>query len=164
MAKDAAKECYYKIVSCIKVIKKDLREMNNNQEISMNRNTQVHEAYLASHLKHLKKKEARNQKDLLSAKLANHGKHLGGIWSVLGKEKRPRNPIHRLKIPNTNPLQYECSSKRMVELAHTHHDTMQDEDIDQDMSPEEYNTKLDDILSDIPKNQCLEELERTTMS
>ena len=124
MAKDTAKECYYKIASCIKAIKRDLRETNNNQEISTNRNTQVHEAYLASHLKHLKKKEARNQKDLLSAKLTNHSEHLGGIWSALGKEKRPRNPIHRLKIPNTNPPQYKRSSKRMAELACTHHDAM----------------------------------------
>jgi len=163
-AKEVAKECYHKITSHIKAIEKDLRETNNNQNISTNRDIQTHEAFLASHLKHLKKKEVRNQKDLLSAKLANHGKPLGGIWSALGKEKRPRNPIYRLKIPNTTPPQYERSSKRMAELARNHYDTMQDEDIDQNMSLEDYDTTLNDILNDIPKNQCLEEPERTTMS
>jgi hypothetical protein len=164
ITKEVAKECHYKITSCIKAIEKDLRETNNNQDISMNRDTQTHEAYLASHLKHLKKKEARNQKDLLNAKLANHSKRLGGIWSALSKEKRPRNLIHRLKIPNFNPLQYEQSSKWMAELACNHHNTMQDEDINQNMSPKEYDTKLCNILNDIPENQRLKEPDRTTMS
>ena len=106
ITKEVAKECYYKITSRIKTIEKDLRDTNNNQDISTNKEVRSHEAYLANHLKHLKKKEARNRKDLLSAKLANHGEHLGGMWSALGKEKRPRNPVHRLKIPNSDPLQY----------------------------------------------------------
>ena len=86
------------------------------------------------------------------------------MWSALSKEKRPRNPIHRLKIPNTAPQQYEHHSKRMAELAHNHHDTLQDEDIDLSMSNEEYNRILDDILGDVLANQCLEVPERTSMS
>ena len=124
----------------------------------------MHKAYLASHLKHLKKKEAKNWKELLNARLANHGECLGGMWSALGKEKRPRNPIHRLKIPNTNPPQYKHHSKRMAELARDHHNTLQNEDINLNMNPEEYNRLLDKILSEIPENQCLEEPERTRMS
>jgi len=46
--------------------------MNNNPEIRTNGNIQTHEAYLANHLKHLKKKEEKNRKDLLNTKLANH--------------------------------------------------------------------------------------------
>jgi 1,4-alpha-glucan branching enzyme len=94
MAKEIVKECYYKIMSHIIVIERDLRETNNSHDINTNRNVQTYAVYLASQLKHLKKKEARNQKDLLSAKLADHGECLGGIWSALGKEKKPRNPIH----------------------------------------------------------------------
>jgi len=41
---------------------------------------------------------------------------------------------------------------------------MQDENIDQNMSLEDYDTALNDILNNIPKNQRLEEPERTTMS
>ena len=72
LTKEAAKECYHRIASRIKAIEKDLKETNNNPEISTNRNSQMHGAYLASQLKHLKKKEAKNYKNLLSAKLANH--------------------------------------------------------------------------------------------
>ena len=89
LMKEAAKECYHRIASCIKAIEKDLKETNNDPEISMNRNSQMYKAYLASQLKHLKKKEAKNCKNLLSAKLANYGEQLGGMWSVLSKEKRP---------------------------------------------------------------------------
>jgi hypothetical protein len=56
--------------------------------------------------------------------MANHGKKLGGIWSTLGKEKRPCNPIHRLKILNSNLPQYECHSERMAELARKHHEDL----------------------------------------
>jgi len=106
-----------------------------------------------SQLKQLKKKEAKDRKDLLNARLANHGEKLEGIWSALGKERRPRNPIHRLKIPCTNPPQYECHSKKMAEITRNHHKSLQNEDIDPDISPEEYNTRLNEILDKIPENQ-----------
>ena len=83
------------------------------------------------------------------------------MWSALGKEKRPRNPIHRL---NTNPPQYEHNSKRMANLAHDHHNNLQNEDIDPDVSPEEYNRLLEEILNKIPENQRLEEPDWTRMS
>ena len=87
MAREIAKECFYRITSRIKAIERDLRDTNNSQDISTNREAQMHTAYLTGQLRHLRKKEARNQRDLLSAKLANHGECLGGIWSALGKEK-----------------------------------------------------------------------------
>jgi hypothetical protein len=60
LAKEAAKECYHKIASRIKVLERDLKETNNSPDISTSREKQMHGAHLASHLKHLKKKEARN--------------------------------------------------------------------------------------------------------
>jgi len=146
------------------VLEKDLRETNNKPDISTNRETQIHEAILTSQLKHLKKKDTKNRSDLMKAKLANHSKHLGGMWSALGKEKRPRSLIHRLRIPNTNPPQYEHSSKRMAKLACDHHDTLQSKDIDPNMSIEEYNMLINDFLNEIPESQCLEDPDRTTMS
>jgi hypothetical protein len=162
--KEAAKECYHKITSCIKAIERDLKETNNYPDISTNGERQTHGAYLASHLKHLKKKEAKNQRNILNTKLANHGKRLRGMWSALGKEKRPRNPIYRLRTPNSKPPQYEHRSKGMAELTCNHHESLQDKDIDPNMSHEEYDRMLDDILDIIPESQHLEEPERTSMS
>jgi len=164
LAKEVAKECYHKITSCIMALEKDLRETNNKPDISTNRETQTHKAILTSQLKHLKKKDAKNRSDLMKAKLANHGERLGGMWSALGKEKRPRSLIHRLRIPNTNLPQYERSSKRMAELACDHHDTLQSEDIDPNMSIEEYDTLINNFLNEIPESQRLEDPDRTMMS
>ena len=86
------------------------------------------------------------------------------MWSALGKEKRPRNLIHRLKIPNTNPPQYERHSKRMAELTRDHHEALQNEDIDPNISSEEYDTILDEVLNEILVSQRLEDPERTNMS
>ena len=69
-----------------------------------------------------------------------------------------------MKIPNTNPPQYERHSKRMAELARLHHDTLQNEDIDLEINPEEFTEKLNDLLNDIPDNQRLQDLERTTLN
>jgi len=125
----------------------------------MNEEKQRHEAYLASQLKQLKKKEAKDKKGLLNVKLANHGEWLRGMWSALSKEKRPRNPIHRIKILNTNPPQYERHLKRMVEIARNHHEKLQDEDIEPDINIVEYNARLNECLNEIPENQRLEEPE-----
>jgi len=40
IAKEIAKECYHKVTSQIKAIERDLKETNNNPEISMNRDKQ----------------------------------------------------------------------------------------------------------------------------
>ena len=82
----------------------------------------------------------------------------------MGKETKPRNPIHRLKIPNTNPLQYERNSKRMAELARAHHDTLQDEDTAPNIDNEELAAKTHRALSVIPENQRLPNAENTTMN
>jgi len=79
LAKEAAKECYHKITSHITVLEKDLRETNNKPDISTNKETQAHKAILSSQLKHLKKKDAKNRKDLMKAKLANYSEQLGGM-------------------------------------------------------------------------------------
>jgi len=71
--KNIAKECYHKITSQIKAIERDLKDTNNDPEIRTNKEKQRHKAYLTSQLKQLKKKEAKDKKDLLNAKLANHG-------------------------------------------------------------------------------------------
>jgi len=164
VAKETAKECYHKITSHIKALEKDIKETNNNPKMNTNNNLQAHEAYLANQLKQLKKKKAKNQRNCLNTKLANHGEWMGGIWSALGKEKRPRNPIYRLKVANLNLTRYERHSKRMAELARKHHNTLQDEDIDPNMSPEEYTEKLENILRVIPETQCLQEPERSSMN
>ena len=52
----------------------------------------------------------------------------------------------------------------MAKLARDHHDALQDEDIDPSLTLEEYDRMLENILSEIPENQQLEEHKRTIIS
>jgi len=72
------------------------------------------EAFLVSKIMHLKKVKTNLSKDTFKAKLMHHGKKPGSIWSKLGKERRPRDPIYCLKTPNVNPPQFERQIKRMA--------------------------------------------------
>ena len=164
LTKETAKETHHKIISRIKALEKDIKATNRNPDIIRDNDLRAHEAFLNSQLKQLKKKRSKNRTDIMKANLSNHGEKLGGIWSALGKERRPRNPIHRLKIPGSNPPQYERHSKRMAELARNHHDTLQNEDVTPGIDPNVFEEKLNDLLQHIPANQRLEEPERTKMN
>ena len=164
LTKEVAKETHHKITSHIRALESDIKETNRNPDIIRDNNLRAHEAFLNSQLKQLKKKRSKNRSDIMKAKLSNHGEKMGGIWSALGKEKRPCNPIHRLRIPGSNPPQYKHHSKRMAELAHNHHDTLQNEDTTPEMDPNEFKERMNNLLRDIPATQCLEEPERTNMS
>ncbi|KAN0112051.1 hypothetical protein V8E52_007968 [Russula decolorans] len=61
----------------------------------------------------------------MRAKIAHHGEKPGGIWTAINKEKKPRDLILRLRIPDTEPPQYERSSARMAELAKNYHESLQ---------------------------------------
>lgn len=164
LAKKTAKECHHKIISRIRALERDIKEVNNNPESETDNELRTHEAYLSSQLKQLQKKKLKSSVNHFKAKMANHGEKLGGIWSTLGKEKRPRNPIYRLKIPNSNPPQYEHHSKRMAELAKKHHEDLQNEGIDPNISEEELAQRINDILRHIPESQRLPEPERTALN
>ena len=73
----------------------------------------------------------------MHAKLADHGEWMGQIWSSLGNKKCLRNPIHRLKMPNVNPVQYKRHLKRMAELARNHLNKLQNDDLHQNKNPNE---------------------------
>ena len=55
----------------------------------------------------------RDQQQLTCAQMVCHGEHPGGIWAAIHKEKKPRDLILRLRIPNSNPPQYERNLTRM---------------------------------------------------
>jgi hypothetical protein len=67
----------------------------------------------------------KNQRNRLHANLANHGEHLGGIWSSISKEKKPQDLILQLKVPGSSPTQYERCMKQMAKLAWDFHENLQ---------------------------------------
>jgi hypothetical protein len=120
------RESHTKITKCIEAIKKDLKTpMNPNTQIDESA-AQANEAFLVSELAHLEWTQARDRKDDMRAALSNHGEKLGGPWSAINKERKPRDLIYRLKVPETNPPRYKRDMKRMVELARNYHNNLQE--------------------------------------
>ena len=162
LAKKEMKNSYHKLNSRVQAIEKDLHMLLVDPDLDANKCTQSNAAFLISELNHLEKVKAKNQRNKMRANLAIQGEHLGGRWSALCKEKKPRNLILRLKVPNSNPTQYERCTKRIVNLARNHHESIQRDSAD--LSPEEQARAIDEALQAIPETQCLPELERSTLN
>ena len=151
----------YKRETHMRRLRDDLKTTMNNPDIDTNDNLRWNGNLLSNEIKHLENIRARKQRDNLSATLAQHGEKPGGIWSAISKEKKPRDLIRCLKIPGSNPPQYERDSQRMAELARKYHDTLQDVGrgtIDTD----ELVMRTDLVLEEIPRSQKLSEPERST--
>ena len=71
-----------------------------------------------------------SRRTTLSAELANHGEIPGGVWTAMSKDKKPRDLIHRLRIPNTHLPQYEHDTRRMAKLTRNDHEKLQLNDLE----------------------------------
>ena len=162
IAKKEMKNTYHKLNSRVQAIEKDLQAILASPDLDANEDSRSNAAFLKNELEHLEKIKAKNQRSKMQANLAIQGERLGGKWSALCKEKKPRNLILRLKIPNTNPPQYERCTKRMVELARNHHEIIQQDDTNQD--PVERTRAISESIQAIPESQHLPEPEHSTLN
>ena len=157
IAKDFTTTSYYKLNSRIKAIEKDIKELNAHPDFDTNEQLRSTEAWLGEELAHLHSTNARTQKETLHAKIAEHGERLGGIWSTISKDNKPRDLIRRLKIPDSNPPQYERHTERMAILAKNYHLKLQSDGIHDNENHDEYTHALNEILNIIPETQHLED-------
>ena len=81
------------MTSTIKNLEKDIKMIAENPELDTNDRLRTEEAYLENKLAHLLKTLAQNQKDNTKAAIATQGEKLGGIWTAINKEKKPRDLI-----------------------------------------------------------------------
>ena len=107
IAKAQTKATYHKMNTHIRLLQQDIKALTNNENADTDDKIRSEEAFLTDELEFLEKKAVKNRRNTLSVELANHGEIPGGIWTAMSKEKKPRDMIHRLKIPGSNPPQYE---------------------------------------------------------
>ena len=160
LAKENADKTYHKITSKIKTMRKELHALANHPNLDNDEGARANEAFMANQLAHLEKVAARDRRDLSKALLANHGERLGGPWSAISKERKPRDLILELKIPNSIPPRFERSTKRMADLAKNYHEKLQYDGIDLPHDHPEYKIRTRTILEEIPTNQRLSEEDR----
>ena len=169
VAKVAKKHCSEmrgKVAKKIKDLEKDLKELRENPELDTDNRVRTEEAYLANELKHLEHIRARDKKDELRAVITNHGEVLGGVWSAMNKDRKPRDVLYRLKSTNNNGEGYERDSRRMAMLARDYHEKLQKDDPPSTNSPEERTKEIQETLQEIPDNQVpsAQVMERTEWS
>ena len=163
IAKKHTNKNRHKTAIMIKNLEKDIKTVTSNPNFDTNDDLRAEEAFLENKLSHILKIAAKNQKADLRANLANHGEKLGGIWTAINKEKKPRDLIRRLKVPGSAPIQYERSSTRMADLARSHHNNLQKQDIIiQDINERTADIEL--ALRAVPPQQRLDAPERSPMS
>ena len=81
----------------------EIKNLARHPEFDTNNNLRANEAFLAKELEPLKRIEARDRMDELRAVVTNHGKVLGGIWSGMNKDRKPRDLSYHLKLSDAPP-------------------------------------------------------------
>jgi len=124
--------------------------ITNSKEIDENNRLREEITFLTNELNHLQKKAMKDQKETTRAQIAHHGEKPGRIWTAINKEKKPRDLIPCLRIPNTELPQYERSLTRMAELAKNYHENLQLTGID-DKDGRERNLQIETALAFVPE-------------
>ena len=156
LAKNHNKTSRMKITKRAELIRKDMHELTNHPEIDSSEPIHFDEALLANELKNLAKITAKDRKDITRTQLAYQGETLGGTWSAINKECKPRDLLYRLKSPNSDPPIYERDSRHMAEMARKYHEDLQTEGIITNTPPTEHTGQLQAALNEIPASQRLQ--------
>lgn len=163
LAKEVSRNSYHKLNSRIKGIESDLHSLQASPDFDVNESARTNAAFLANELEHLERVRAKNQSNKLRANLANRNERLGGKWSAMSKVRKPRDLILQLKVPESNPTQYERCTKRMVDLARKYHENIQTDDT-QSMPSPEWEMLIREVLGTIPASQHMPEPERSHLN
>ena len=164
IAKKHMRDSYHKISTRIKHLEKDRKQLTEHPNFEVDNDLRVREAILANELDHLGKAKACQHHDLFKARMTDHGEKLGGIWTNLSKASKPQDLIYCLKVPNSNPPQYERDSHRMAELSRNFHNDLQSEDLTHFRDQEDHDHNLCKVLDAIPASQQLSEPHLTEMN
>ena len=140
-----------KRLTMIRNLQRDRKVILENPEFETNDQLSWQEALIADRITYLKKVNSHNNRARLRAKIAHHGERLGGIWSNLNKVRKPRDIIPRLAEPDTNPPQYETSSRKMANLAMRYHNSLQEKGLPQHHAPLENTANTNDPTPDTSK-------------
>jgi hypothetical protein len=161
IAKEQMDKTHYKLTSRIKAIEKDMKELARHPDADTNLDIRTRENILAHERSHLERKQAKSRKGNLSASLALHGEKMGGTWSAMSTERKPRDLIRHLKIPDSQPPRYERNTKRMANLAKEYHENLQKVDMNQ---LEDFDERVNLILEEIPGRQRLPEPRQSNLN
>lgn len=100
MAKKHCSKLRWKLAKRMQDLEKELKNIRSNPELDMRDTLRAHEEFLANELGQLEHIHARDKRDDSRAIIANHGKVLGGVWSAMNEDWKPRDILYKLTSPD----------------------------------------------------------------
>lgn len=154
MGRATAKRLVPKIKRQITSLARDRREALNRPSLSEEDAKHI-AGTIGEHIKELEYK--RHEKARMTVKITDkiEGEHIGPYLTGLNAFRHPREPLHRLRVPGTNPAEYTTNTKRMTQIARDHHNTLQGED--GPWAPERRNLTIENITGAIQDSDKLQE-------
>lgn len=151
-AKKAAKIQLAKINNRVKALNRDIRELEQRDDIDNDENQRSNIALLQNEVRHLENKRNKNARAQAQAHWHTKGERINKYWTNTQTPKRPREIIYALHDTVTNKI--ITRSSEMARIAQVYHDNLQRQDI---LSYEniERQAAIRRVLSQIPDQQKL---------
>jgi ribonuclease HI/exonuclease III len=143
----------------IKFLQQATKNLVGSGDFGSNEHKRSEEAMINKEIKHLYKKRNWKRLNASRAKWAIKSETVCKDWFSLGKEKKPRDMMYRLKsqrhVGNSPVQQYTTRTYEMADIARNHHETLQKDGIPEPESPETRARDIDTSLEQIPESQKL---------
>jgi ribonuclease HI/exonuclease III len=150
----------HKMDSRIKLLERSVKTLAGDGDFGTNEHKRSQEAMMNREIKHLYKKRNWKRLNAARAKWAIKSETSCKEWFNIGKEKKPRDMIYRLQKPTnerpaTRSPTYMTRTNEMADIARKHHDSLQDDGVDEDKTELDRKTKITNCLRAIPEQQKL---------
>lgn len=142
LGRGAAKRLIPKIKQQIERLAQDRKEMLNRPNCS-EEDAKHAAGVIGERIRELELK--RHEKARMTVRVTDRveGETIGPYLTKLNAHRRPREILHRLRIPRSEPPEYTTNTHRMTQIAKEHHDTLQGED--EPWAPERRNLTIENI-------------------
>ena len=159
ITKKHSSESRGKLTSQMRNLEREIECLARSPDFDTDNNVRANEAFLAKELENLKWIEARDRKDDLRVIVTNHGEVLGGIWSGMNRDRKPRDLLYWLKVPDlpNNAPVFKRDSRRMANLTRDYHDTLQRIEANSHNEDLEWDRRTESVLNEVKDSQRLTE-------
>ena len=155
LAREEARTSAVRMDNKINNLRKDIATLANEQDIDTNKDTRINKSLLHSELDHLAKKRRATARVKAQAQWTHKGEKMGRYWTKVNSARKPKEIIHRLRIPGSNPPKYTTHSVKMAEIAKQYHENLQVNHSTRQRSEENTTQAYHKALREIPASQKL---------
>ncbi|KAH9911754.1 Endonuclease/exonuclease/phosphatase, partial [Fomitopsis serialis] len=121
-----------KMTAAIRSTEEKIRDLLQSADPDADAGLQTELSSLQDKLSNLQRKRYACTKEASSARYALNAERPSKYWSNINKERKPRDVMYSLKVPESNPPRYEKRSDRMATIARNYHEALQSQSSSED--------------------------------